>query len=320
MRFGSTLRRMAHAHQQLPALADIARNQAGVISRTQARECGISAQVEQRRIERGIWQSSGRALIWHCFVRGGDEYKAWLLQVVAGSEAIVTGPVAARLGGWFISGDERIVIMRDHDRCDAPGLKVLRRANPSWPVRPTGLRIAYPLDALADTAICRPLRQAEALIDHALQKHWITPESFDELIGCRAGKGRRGVGRLRVLRERVISGSHSSAEQHLVPILRRSRTGNWRPNFVLHDEGGLIVAELDFALPGLCIAIEVDGRAFHSDRSSFEYDRNRQNWLVAHGWSVLRFTWDTIIGNPEEIISVLRAAVDDRRIMLRATS
>jgi very-short-patch-repair endonuclease len=311
---------MSHAHQQFAVLAEIARNQAGVFSRAQARACGVSASAQQRRIDQGIWQASGRALIWHRYARGGDEYQAWHLQILAGSDAIVTGPVAARLGGWFITGEERIVIMRDHDRCDAPGVKVMRRANPAWPVRPTGLRIAHPLDALADTAICRPLRQAESLIDHALQKRWITPESFDVLIGHRAGKGRRGVGRLRVLRERVISGSHSTAEQHLVPILRRSRTGMWLPNYVVRDESGSIVAELDFALPDLRIAIEVDGRAFHSDRASFDYDRVRQNWLVANGWSVLRFTWDIIMGNPQEVVSVLRAAVNERRVHLRATS
>jgi hypothetical protein len=311
---------MGQAHQQAIALSDIARNQAGVISRAQARQFGITAQTEQRRIRQGIWRPCGRALIWHLYVRSGDEYRAWLLQIEAGEKAIVTGPVAARLGGWFIPGDERIVIMRDHDRCEASGVRVMRRANPAWPAQPSGLRVALPLDALADTVICRPLRQAESLIDHALQKRWITPESFDELIGHRAGRGRRGVGRLRLLRERVVSGSHSHAEQHLAPILRRSHTGRWQANFLICDDSGFAVAELDFALPSLRIAIEVDGRAFHSDSHTFEYDRKRQNWLVVHGWSVLRFTWESIMNDPDGIISVLRATVTDRSGEIRATS
>jgi very-short-patch-repair endonuclease len=84
------------------------------------------------------------------------------------------------------------------------------------------------------------------------------------------------------------------------------------PNHRLLGLDGRIVAEVDFAHVGLRIAIEVDGRAFHSDRHSFEHDRWRQNELTVRGWLVLRFTWEQIVGRPSEVIAVIQAAVAQR--------
>ena len=73
------------------------------------------------------------------------------------------------------------------------------------------------------------------------------------------------------------------------------------------------VAEMDFAEKSLRIAIEVDGRAFHSDRRSFEHDRRRQNLLVLDGWLVLRFTWEQITRDPGGVVACIRAAVAQRK-------
>ena len=95
-------------------------------------------------------------------------------------------------------------------------------------------------------------------------------------------------------------------------LLRRSGTGAWTANLPVYDVLGRIVAEIDFAHKGLRIAIEVDGRAHHTDRQSFERDRERQNLLTLHGWLVLRFTWEQITQRPAEVIGVIRSAVHQR--------
>lgn len=292
------------------AVLSLARSQCGALSREQVRELGVSAKAERLRVDRGQWSRSGRVLVVNSVARAGDRLDAWKLQLEAGPQAIVSGPVAARLGGWAIPGDERIVILRHHDAFVGGGIRVLRRENPAWPVSASGLRIASSLDAFADTAICRSLSEAHSLVDVGLQQRWINPGNFDELIGHRAGHGRRGVGRLRMLRERVVSGMRSEAEQRMGELLRRSRTGRWRANFPVKDARGRILAEIDFALTEARIAIEVDGRAFHSDRSSFERDRRRQNLLVLRGWTVLRFTWEQITREPEVVIAIIQRAVE----------
>ena len=94
-------------------------------------------------------------------------------------------------------------------------------------------------------------------------------------------------------------------------LLARS-SGSWIPNYTVRDEHGRILAEIDFADPELKIAIEVDGRAFHSDRRSFERDRERQNMLVTRGWIVLRFTWERLVNDPEGVLAEVAAVLANR--------
>ena len=50
------------------------------------------------------------------------------------------------------------------------------------------------------------------------------------------------------------------------------------------------------------MVIECDGYATHSDASSFESDRARNNRLTAHGYRVLHWTWSGIHDRPEELV------------------
>jgi very-short-patch-repair endonuclease len=90
-------------------------------------------------------------------------------------------------------------------------------------------------------------------------------------------------------------------------LLRRTG-GQWIANYAVRDGSGAVVAEIDFADPHLKIAIEVDGRAFHSDREAFERDRERQNMLMVRGWIVLRFTWERLVNDPEGVLAEVAAA------------
>lgn len=53
---------------------------------------------------------------------------------------------------------------------------------------------------------------------------------------------------------------------------------------------------IDYTIYGreLKIAVELDGFEFHGTRNAFSYDRLRQNDLHGEGWTVLRFSYDSI--------------------------
>ncbi|MFM1965234.1 MAG: hypothetical protein RL134_959 [Actinomycetota bacterium] len=165
------------------------------------------------------------------------------------------------------------------------------------------------IDALADTLTRRSEREARDLTDQALQRRWIDAKVMEETVNSRSGRGRKGSTRLRALLDRASTGSRSEAEQRMGALLSRT-SGNWIANYAVRDEQGRVLAEIDFADPDLMIAIEVDGRAFHSDRRSFERDRERQNMLTLRGWVVLRFTWERIVRDPHGVIAEIRAATD----------
>ncbi len=66
---------------------------------------------------------------------------------------------------------------------------------------------------------------------------------------------------------------------------------------------------IDYAIRGeqLRIAVELDGFEFHGSRNAFTYDRLRQNDLHAAGWTVLRFSYDSIRHEVARCISQFQA-------------
>lgn len=68
---------------------------------------------------------------------------------------------------------------------------------------------------------------------------------------------------------------------------------------------------LDFAIEGshLRLAVELDGFEFHGSRAAFSYDRLRQNDLQAAGWTVLRFSYDSIRRETERCVLQLQAVL-----------
>lgn len=292
---------------------ELARLRNGIIGWAEARALGFSTRSIHSRIDRGSWSRVGRVLVVRDLYVPGDASTAWALHIHAGPDSGVSGPTAARLQGWSIKGSDHVLLSPQPVRApESWHITVVRRVSPEL-VQPNGLPPLAPrLDALADTLMSRSERHARDLLDHALQQRWIAPEDLASLIEDRSGRGRKGLSRLRSLQERAASGSRSEAEQRMGRLLSRT-SGNWVPNYVVRDEHGRVLAEIDFADPQLKVAIEVDGRAFHSDRRSFERDRERQNLLVIRGWVVLRFTWERIVSDQEGVVAEVSAARDSRK-------
>jgi very-short-patch-repair endonuclease len=66
---------------------------------------------------------------------------------------------------------------------------------------------------------------------------------------------------------------------------------------------------VDVIFRRLKLAIEIDGRLYHTGTEVFESDRWRQNLLVLNGWCVLRFTWTMIEDHPEKVLAMVRDAI-----------
>jgi len=69
--------------------------------------------------------------------------------------------------------------------------------------------------------------------------------------------------------------------------------------------------KLDYAIIGqnLRIVIELDGFEFHSQKPAFTYDRLRQNDLQLAGWSILRFTYDSVRRDTLRCVYQLQSAL-----------
>ncbi len=58
------------------------------------------------------------------------------------------------------------------------------------------------------------------------------------------------------------------------------------------------------------VAIEADGYRYHSGRQVWERDLARRNALQSLGWVVLHFTHYQVVSRKEEIVTMIKAALE----------
>jgi very-short-patch-repair endonuclease len=107
----------------------------------------------------------------------------------------------------------------------------------------------------------------------------------------------------------------SEAERSFHRLLRAAGISGWRANrpVLLRD----LTFYVDVIFRQLRLVIEIDGRLYHTGAEVFETDRWRQNLLVLNGWYVLRFTWTMIEERPEEVLAMVREAIEMLTVMTR---
>jgi very-short-patch-repair endonuclease len=286
------------------AVAEMRRSH-GMATRTRIRSLGVSERMIQRRLADGLLLPVNR---WVLALPGTnlDLAASSRAAVLALPSAIPTGPAAAALLGhgpwedldlgtepWLIHPRSRGVAAR---YLSHPGARTLRRGD---------LIVAHPKVAVIDLIRFWPTEESLHLAERALQMRAVTLEDLASahaaLTRC---SGNRALGR--ILSE-LADGTRSVGERQLVQLLRNAGITGWVANHRVSAGGRWY--ELDVAFPSGRLAIEFDGRAFHSDARAFQRDRRRQNDLIAAGWTVLRFTWADLAERPEEVIARIEAAL-----------
>jgi predicted transcriptional regulator of viral defense system len=288
------------------ALNQIARKQHALITRDQALASGLSPFQVRQRVRSGEW----------CSVRPGvyavnGAPPTWLQAVAAvalNPDVWISHQTAGTL--WVLPGvsDDAIHVVSSLDRwVRLAGVEGHRSGALFTADLTTRNRVPVttPARTLVDLSASLSSRRLGSAVDDALRRRILTLPALDRCLARLAGApGRRPAvvqellaARLpgydpgdsdletRVLRLIVGAGFPPPAQQHRVRI------------------GGRTV-RIDLAYPVLRLAIELDGWEFHGTRSAFDDDRTRANLLVAHGWTVVRFTSRS---SDAEIIGCLQA-------------
>jgi len=77
-------------------------------------------------------------------------------------------------------------------------------------------------------------------------------------------------------------------------------------------ENGQLIAETDLSWPEVRLCVQLDGWRYHSSREAFVRDRA----LVRLGWTVLRYTWQDVEGDPETMMAELLSIYESRALAL----
>ncbi len=284
-------------------LQRIASRQHGLFTRAQAKACGYSPGQIRRRVNTGVW----RVVIGGVLAAAGLTLTPRILDraaQLAVPVSILAGPSAARIWRIPVPDAQTWLAVDPNKHVSLPGVRFLRmEVDPSDVGSTDGGRITWRERTVFDCLRLLPDPASLELLDRALQQRWITVDDLATRVVAFAG--RRGCRRLVRLLRKATAGTRSAAERLLVTLLSAGRITGWVANQPIFDANGLIGLG-DLVFEGLRLVIELDGWAYHTTPDRFQRDRERQNRLVAAGWTVLRFTWRDLIERPEYVIRTIR--------------
>jgi very-short-patch-repair endonuclease len=221
-----------------------------------------------------------------------------------GPDAVVTEHAAARLTFWS-------ECMVDTIAFAVPG--GMPRPRDGWPVRRTrippemqykasGVPVTTPAYTAVDLAAGA---DGGDIIDRVLRSRKATLATLHEALAAmprRAGNSTRS----RLLRD-SRDAPWSELERRGHRLLRKHGITGWRTNAWVDTADGGAYADVIFEAERLIV--EFDGWEFHSGREAFESDRRRRNELVLAGYTVLNFTWQQVVDDPDWVISCIRRAL-----------
>jgi very-short-patch-repair endonuclease len=277
----------------------------GLATRAQLREWGLADRTLRRRVAEGLLvrvNSQVVALPGLPLDLRTNTRAALLVH----PGAIPTGPSAAAFlgaGPWdgFEWGREPWLI---HSRTRAAEARFVVHPG-ARAVRAGGITVSRPADALVDLIRFWPREDALDVAQRGLVRGTV---ALPFLVQAQAELTRlSGARQLREVVRDLAEGTRSEAERRAIALLRETGISGWVANHPVRAGSRSYV--VDIAFPAQRLAVEIDGRAFHSDARAFQRDRHRQNDLVGAGWTVLRFTWSDVVERPEYVVRAILHAL-----------
>jgi very-short-patch-repair endonuclease len=225
--------------------------------------------------------------------------------LACGDHAVLSHRSAAAAQGLAPEDDSELSVTVPLGSCrHRPGIRVNRSSLAPQDVRlREGVPVTSPERTLLDLAADSPPLFLERAVEDARRRRLLTGRSL--LAALERTPKRKGSAALRELlrRERGPALTRSAAERRLLEVVRKARLPE--PDFNLR----VGAYELDAAWPDAGLVVEVDGYEFHSSRSAFERDRERDAVLAAAGWQVIRVTWRQLMEEPEAVVARVAGAL-----------
>lgn len=217
-------------------------------------------------------------------------------------DVVLTGRAAARVSFWPTIPVRAVTLASSRRLTPSPGFLVERRQiDPDLVWRRGSLRYTAP--ALTALDLCTEVDGDG--IDTVLRTRTATLRQIQQVLD--RTKNRRGnAHRLQLVLD-SRNEPWSAAERRMHRLLREAGITGWKGNREVGTRTRTYVLDVIFAAERL--VLEIDGRLHEDDPDLFESDRWRQNWLVLHGYRVLRFTWAMLRDHPDEVIRIVRAAL-----------
>lgn len=98
------------------------------------------------------------------------------------------------------------------------------------------------------------------------------------------------------------------------PIEKRVLKALWMRDYKATTQYPIRRYRIDLALPEYRLAIECDGKEFHSSKKAKAHDRKRDAYLRSIGWKTLRFSGSKINGDIGQVISRIESEIQKKHL------
>jgi hypothetical protein len=292
------------------AFAGLARRQHGVISRSQALECGLSKEGVRYQVrDGGSWQ---RLLPGVYLMHTGiatDDQRDMAALLYAGQRGVLTGPAALRRHGIAVTPADvvDVLVPQEVQRVGAGFVCLHRTARlPRGFCVEGEIRYALPPRAVADAARgLTDIGEVRAVVAGAVQRGICAIGHLKEELDQGP---KQGSALLRRALAEVADGVRSAAEGQLHALIKRAGLPAplFNPRLFV---GRAFLAVPDCWWPDVGVAAEVDSRAWHLSPRDHENTLARHARMSAVGIIVLHFTPRQISRQPSEVADLIRNAL-----------
>lgn len=171
------------------------------------------------------------------------------------------------------------------------------------PPEATDGRTTRPLQTVLDCARTCPFDEALAIADTAVRVRMVTKPVLTTAAAQLRGAGSRQARRIAALCDER---SHSPLESALRALLIDAGLTFFEPQYAARAADGKVLAKADLGDPVTGVLLEADSFLFHGQRGQLEWDARRYNVLVAHGYLVLRFAYEHVLGDKDWVVKTVK--------------
>jgi hypothetical protein len=300
-------------------LAAIATGQLGMLTRRQAHLMRVSDDQLRCRVTSGALEQIGPNT-FRLFGAARTAHSDLLGQLLdAGPRAYAGGRTSAALFGF-----DTFVLEPPFDIVTARGRRVRRsehRIHTTSDLDPVDITRVDGIPTLGAARTIIELARTEsagrlaAALDSALRDRTLTEDRLHERIVALRSQGRYGIPKLLevIEGEEITRGGHSWLERRFLEIA--GHAGLPRPRCQqVEARSGKRLVRVDFRFPGTPVVVEVLGYRFHATRAQLARDATRLNVLLDEGLKPYQFTYDQVVGEVDDVVRTLRAALRDRAV------
>lgn len=293
---------------------DLAARQGGYIRRGQLMSQGLSPSAIDRRVNEGEITAVTPGV--YLVIPSRDHIDLMRGAVLALPDAVVSHQSAAHILRFSkLPALKPTVVVPSHTTHRFPGVTVRRCDDliDSDMVEVEGLAVTNTTRTFFDLGRLLKFREFDAIGEALIIAGRMELDQFEQMTHRLARRGKPGSRSAHDFLE-IRAGSDRKAtvlERKGRAVLTAAGLPEPIPQFPIPWAP---CCRFDDAYPDAQIALEWDSRAWHQQRAAMAADRRRDREAAAHGWVLLRYTWDEVTKTPQDIVNTVATLLRDRQL------